>query len=49
MPIVVAQPDSPQAKAFKAIAAKLAEELGAKTAAPTGGIQSLLNKIKRPS
>jgi ATP-binding protein involved in chromosome partitioning len=50
MPIVVAQPDSPQAKAFKTIAGRIAEELGAKaSAAPAGGIQSLLNKINRPS
>jgi ATP-binding protein involved in chromosome partitioning len=50
MPIVVAQPDSPQAKAFKTIAGRIAEELGAKaSAAPAGGIQRLLNKIKRPS
>ena len=50
MPIVVAQPDSPQAKAFQDIAAKIADELKAQSAgAPAGGIQSLLNKIKRPS
>lgn len=50
MPIVVAQPDSEQAKAFMGIATKVANNLKTKTAgAPAGGIQSLLNKIKRPA
>ncbi len=50
LPIVVADPDSPQAKAFMAIAAKIAEELKAQTAgAQSGGIESLLKKIRRPA
>jgi ATP-binding protein involved in chromosome partitioning len=49
LPIVVAQPDSPQARAFKDIAAKIAAELRTRAAgAPSGGIESLLRKIKRP-
>ena len=50
LPIVVAQPDSPQAKAFHDIAAKIVEELRTQAAgAPSGGIDSLLKKIKRPA
>lgn len=44
MPIVAAAPDSPQAKAFRDIAAKVAEALKRDTG---GGIASLLEKIKR--
>jgi ATP-binding protein involved in chromosome partitioning len=50
LPIVVADPDSPQAKAFRDIASKVADELKAQAAAvPSGGIESLLKKIKRPA
>ncbi len=50
LPIVVADPDSPQAKAFKDIASKIAGELKAQVAgAQSGGIESLLKKIKRPA
>lgn len=51
LPIVVADPDSPQAKAFKDIAAKIAQELKQQESgsAPGGGIGSLLKKIKRPT
>ncbi|HEX8751181.1 MAG TPA: P-loop NTPase, partial [Nitrospira sp.] len=46
-PIVVANPGSPQAAAFKGIAQKLVNELGG---AEQGGasIDSLLKKIKQP-
>ena len=47
MPIVATDPDSPQAKAFKDIAAKVAGALKADTSG--GGIASLLKKIKRPA
>ncbi|MSQ77128.1 MAG: ATP-binding protein [Nitrospiraceae bacterium] len=47
MPIVAANPDSPQAKTFRDIAAKIAEALN--TQASGGGIGSLLKKIKRPA
>jgi ATP-binding protein involved in chromosome partitioning len=47
MPIVAANPDSPQAKTFRDIAAKIAEALNKQ--ASGGGIGSLLNKIKRPA
>jgi ATP-binding protein involved in chromosome partitioning len=48
MPIVAADPDSPQTAAFQAIAKALMERLppGEKPAA--SGIESLLKKIKRP-
>ncbi len=49
-PIVIAKPDSPQAKAFREIADKLAAALqrgGAGTA--KSRIESLLQKIKRPA
>lgn len=49
-PIVIAKPDSPQAKAFREIADKLATALqrgGAGTA--KSRIESLLQKIKRPA
>jgi len=51
MPIVIADPDSPQTKAFKDIAAKIASELKqqASGSASGGGIASLLSKIKRPA
>lgn len=45
MPIVAANPDSPQAKTFRDIAAKIAEALD--KPASGGGIGSLLKKIKR--
>jgi ATP-binding protein involved in chromosome partitioning len=45
MPIVAANPDSPQAKSFRDIAAKIAEALD--RPASGGGIGSLLRKIKR--
>jgi ATP-binding protein involved in chromosome partitioning len=45
MPIVAANPDSPQAKTFRDIAAKIAEALDKPAAG--GGIGSLLKKIKR--
>jgi ATP-binding protein involved in chromosome partitioning len=48
LPIVVAQPDSPQAKAFMDIAAKIGKEVRTQATAPSGGIESLLKKIKRP-
>ena len=47
MPIVAANPDSPQAKTFRDIAAKIAEALNTQTSG--GGIGSLLKKIKRPA
>ena len=47
MPIVAANPDSPQAKTFRDIAAKIAEALNKQ--ASDGGIGSLLKKIKRPA
>lgn len=47
MPIVAANPDSPQAKTFRDIAAKIAEALNKQ--ASGGGIGSLLQKIKRPT
>lgn len=49
MPIVAADPDSPQAKTFRDIAAKIASELKQQESgsASGGGIASLLNKIKR--
>lgn len=47
MPIVAANPDSPQAKTFREIAAKIAEALNQQ--ASGGGIGSLLKKIKRPA
>lgn len=45
MPIVAANPDSPQAKTFMDIAGKIAEALKKDTS--SGGIGSLLKKIKR--
>jgi len=47
MPIVAANPDSPQAKTFVDIAAKIIEALKKDTS--SGGIGSLLRKIKRPA
>lgn len=47
MPIVAANPDSPQAKTFRDIATKIAEALSKQ--ASGGGIGSLLKKIKRPT
>ena len=47
MPIVAANPDSPQAKTFRDIATKIAEALNKQ--ASGGGIGSLLKKIKRPA
>jgi len=51
MPIVAANPDSPLAKTFRDIAAKIAGELKQQESgsAAGGGIASLLNKIKRPA
>ncbi len=49
-PIVVAKPDSPQAQAFREIAAKLAAALQTGGVAATKSrIASLLDKIKRPA
>ncbi|MBA5870513.1 MAG: P-loop NTPase [Nitrospira sp. CR2.1] len=49
-PIVVAKPDSPQAQAFREIAAKLAAALHTGGVAATKSrIASLLDKIKRPA
>ena len=49
-PIVIATPDSPQAKAFREIAAKLAAALESGGAgAAKSRIESLLQKIKRPA
>ena len=49
-PIVVAKPDSPQAQAFREIAAKLAAALQTGEAgAAKSRIASLLDKIKRPA
>ncbi|WP_447980578.1 Mrp/NBP35 family ATP-binding protein [Candidatus Nitrospira bockiana] len=45
-PIVVADPDSPQAKAFMDIAEKLMAALGAKAETASRPIESLLKKIK---
>lgn len=47
MPIVAANPDSPQAKTFRDIAAKITEALNQQ--ASGGGIENLLKKIKRPA
>ncbi len=47
MPIVAANPDSPQAKTFREIAAKIADALNKQ--ASGGGIGSLLKKIMRPA
>ena len=50
MPIVVADPDSPQARVFKDIAATIVNELKASGSQSSGGpIESLLKKIMRPS
>ena len=50
MPLVVADPDSPQSKAFRSIAQKIQSGLGAgsDTGAGSSTIESLLKKIKRP-
>ncbi len=49
-PVVIATPDSPQAKAFREIAAKLAAALQTGGAgAAKSRIESLLQKIKRPA
>jgi ATP-binding protein involved in chromosome partitioning len=49
-PIVIAQPDSPQAKAFRDIAAKLMQQLGGEAGAGESApsIESLLKKIRKP-
>ena len=47
MPIVAANPDSPQAKTFRDIAAKIVDALNKQ--ASGGGIGSLLKKIMRPA
>lgn len=50
VPIVVADPASPQTVAFKQIAANLVKQVEAVTAARGGApLESLLGKIKRPS
>jgi len=51
MPIVVADPASPQAAAFREIAAKLAAQFPEKTAEdqPSSPIERMLNKLKRPA
>ena len=46
-PIVMANPTSPQATAFRDIAKKLMERLGG-TATGGASIESLLKKIKQP-
>jgi ATP-binding protein involved in chromosome partitioning len=50
MPLVVADPESPQAKAFMEIASGIAARVSALTAgaSETAPIESLLQKIKRP-
>jgi ATP-binding protein involved in chromosome partitioning len=47
-PIVVAHPDSPQAKAFREIAGKLSARLSAGGQDGPSRIESLLKKIKKP-
>ena len=51
MPIVVADPASPQAAAFREIAAKLAAQFPEKTGGdqPSSPIERMLNKLKRPA
>lgn len=53
VPIVVANPDSPQAQAFREIAAKIAASVGATKTESEGrssrSIESLLKKIKKPA
>jgi ATP-binding protein involved in chromosome partitioning len=48
-PLVVAHPESPQAKAFHDIAAQVMTRLGQGEQQGTGRIESLLKKIKRPA
>jgi ATP-binding protein involved in chromosome partitioning len=48
-PLVVAHPESPQAKAFRDIAARVMERLGKGESQGAGRIESLLKKIKRPA
>lgn len=52
VPIVVADPASPQAKAFREVAAKLVDEISGMTAGtggqPSASLESLVKKIKRP-
>jgi ATP-binding protein involved in chromosome partitioning len=48
VPIVVADPDSPQAVAFRDIAAKLAAELQSAEPSQAPPVESLLKKIKKP-
>lgn len=48
-PLVVAHPESPQAKAFHDIAAQVMTRLGQGEPQGTGRIESLLKKIKRPA
>jgi len=50
LPIVVANPDSPQAKAFAEIASRIAARISVLTAEASGttSMESLLQKIKKP-
>jgi len=50
MPLVVANPDSPQAKAFMEIASRIAARISVLTAeaSETAPLESLLQKIKKP-
>ena len=50
LPLVVANPDSPQAKAFMDIASRIAARISVLTAAAseTIPVESLLQKIKKP-
>src|SRR2546422_435928 len=50
LPLVVANPDSPQAKAFMDIASRIAARISVLTAAASGmvPVESLLQKIKKP-
>ena len=47
-PLVIAQPDSPQAKAFRDIAGQLVTRLSQSDQEGTSRMESLLKKIKRP-
>lgn len=48
-PLVIAQPDSPQAKAFRDIAGQLMARLSQSDQEGTSRMESLLKKIKRPT
>lgn len=48
-PLVVADPNSPQAKAFREIAGQIMAQLGKAEQNEPGRIESLLKKIKRPA